>query len=492
MAPDGNNAPRDAAGSDARALPSAVEMEQLVLGAMILSKPAISKAIGILSDGAAFYHARHRLIYRTIVGFYEQDIAVDLPMLVQELDSDGKLEECGGIPYLSDVAASAGTSVNVEQHAQVVLERSIRRRLISLSEQVRVESYDLSTEVHDVMERFEERIFRLSSDENREGFVPLDIILHRTYEQIERVSRHEGDVIGVPSGFKRLDQLTAGFQKGELIIVAARPGMGKTSFVLNVARNAAVQYNQPVGIFSLEMSAESVAQRFLCMEGGINAQAVRTGQLLESDWNRLSLAVQSLSDAQIYIDDCPNLTPLEVRAKGRRLVHEHNVQLLIVDYLQLMRMPRAAEGRQQEVAEISRNLKALSKDLSIPIIACSQVTRDVEKRGDPRPKLSDLRESGSIEQDADVVMFVHRPEYYKRSEDEDGRSLQGVAEIIVEKQRNGPTGSLYLRWVGSHGAFDEKLPDEFFEQMGVDGDEEPYAEDYSEYGDESADEDTPW
>jgi replicative DNA helicase len=274
------------------------------------------------------------------------------------------------------------------------------------------------------------------------------------------VSRYQGEVSGVPSGFEHLDRLTAGFQRGEFIVVAGRPGMGKTALVLNVALRAAVGHRQPVGIFSLEMSGELVAQRLLCTEAHVDGQLVRTGRLNEMMWNRLSKAVGTLTDAPIYIDDSPNLSPLEVRAKGRRLVHEHSAQLLIVDYLQLMRLPFRVENRAQEVGEISQSLKALAKDLDIPIIACSQVTREVEKRGDTRPKLSDLRESGSIEQDADVVMFVHRPEYYHILQDEQGRSLEGVAEILVEKQRNGPTGKVLLRWFDQYGLFEPLAPEE--------------------------------
>jgi replicative DNA helicase len=466
MPPDNNMGGR----SEARLMPHSVEMEQLVLGAMILNKPAISRAISVLGGGDAFYRARHGDIYRAIARLYERDVIVDVAILAEELERNSVLEECGGLAYLADIAGNAGTSANVEYHSKLITDHWLRRKLIGLSNSLQVECYESPDDVESILGKFEDQMFKLSDDRPDEGFAPLEKILHRAYAHIERVSKHDGEVIGIPSGYTQLDRLTAGFQRSELIIVAARPGMGKTSFILNIARNAAVNFRHPVGIFSLEMSAESVAQRLLCMEGKVGSQSVRTGNLESSDWKRLGSAVSTLANAPIFIDDSPNLTPLEIRAKGRRLVHEHNAQLIMVDYLQLMRMAGKHDNRAQEVAEISRSLKALSKDLDIPIIACSQVTREVEKRGDTRPKLSDLRESGSIEQDADVVMFVHRPEYYKQDEDDSGRSLQGIAEIIVEKQRNGPTGSLYLHWGSAFAIFDENLPEEFEQPMSGDDD----------------------
>jgi len=445
--------------SGERVSPHSIAMEQQVLGAMMLSRQAISRVVALL-DRQAFYRGRHREIFDAITRLYESGQPVDLPLLIQELERKGTLSECGGPAYLADIAASVGTSANVEYHARQLLELAVRRRTIALSAKLTVDSYDTSGDIYQTLERFEHDLFGLAEHRWREGFVHIEPIMHRTYERIETVSKHQGDVTGVPSGFDHLDALTAGFQRGELIIIASRPGMGKTALVLNIARNAAIRHRQPVGIFSLEMSAEAVAQRLLCAESHIDGQLVRTGRLGDAMWNRLSKAVATLTNAPIYIDDSPSLSPLEVRAKARRLVHEHSAQVLIVDYLQLMRLPYRLEGRAQEVAEISQSLKALAKDLDIPVIACSQVTREVEKRGDTRPKLSDLRESGSIEQDADVVMFVHRPEYYKILQDEQGRSLEGVAEILVEKQRNGPTGKVLLRWFDKFGLFEPLAPDD--------------------------------
>ena len=462
-----------------RVPPHSVELEQQVLGAMLLSRQAISKAVAML-DQQAFYRGRHRHIFTAILRLYEGGKPADIPLIADELDKQGVLEECGGLPYLADIAEATGTSVNVEHHGRMILEKAVRRKTISLASQLVTDSFESGDDIFTSLEEFEHELFGLAEGRWQSGFSHIEPIMHRAYERIETVSQHEGEVTGVPSGFDRLDQLTAGFQPGELIIIAARPGMGKTAFVLNVARNMAVQYRLPVGVFSLEMSSEAVAQRLLCMESRVDGQAVRTGRLNEPLWNRLSKAVTSLTNAPVFIDDTPGLTPLEIRAKARRLVHEHSAQMIIVDYLQLMQVTNRRDNRALEVGEMSQSLKGLAKDLGIPVIACSQVTREVEKRGDTRPKLSDLRESGSIEQDADVVAFVHRPEYYKILQDDQGRSLEGVAEIIVEKQRNGPTGKVYLRWFDKYGLFEPLSGEDELEQSddayaGDDGDDDDEA-----------------
>jgi len=444
-----------------RILPHSIELEQQVLGAMMLSRQAVSKVAALL-DRQVFYRGRHREIFDAIVRLYENGQPADLALMAEELARKGVLEECGGPAYLADIAASVGTSANVEYHARLLVEKAVRRRTITLSSKLAADCYDATGDIYENLERFEHELFSLAERRWQEGFSHIEPIMHRTYERIERVSRHQGEVTGVPTGYPHLDTLTAGLQPGELVVVAARPGMGKTAFVLNIARHAGVDKHLPLGVFSLEMSSESVAQRLLCMEGRVDSQAVRTGRLDDAMWNRLSKAVTSLTNSPIFIDDSPSLSPLEVRAKSRRLVHEHNAQLIIVDYLQLMRLPYRVDNRAVEVGEISQSLKALAKDLRIPIVAVSQVTRDVEKRGDTRPRLSDLRESGSIEQDADVVMFVHRPEYYNILQDDEGRSLEGVAEIVVEKQRNGPTGRVTLRWDNKYGRFDMLAPEDGF------------------------------
>ncbi|HOF61870.1 MAG TPA: replicative DNA helicase [Candidatus Latescibacteria bacterium] len=457
-----------------RVLPHSILLEQQVLGAMMLNRQAVSKVVSML-DRNAFYRGRHRLVFDACVRLYEADQPADLPLVIQELTRKGELAEAGGAEYVADIAASVGTSTNVEYHAQQILELAVRRRTIALSSELINSAYDTTGTIYDNLERFENDLFKLAENRWREGFSHIEPIMHRTYERIEKVSTRKGEVTGVPSGFAALDEMTAGFQKSELIIVAARPGMGKTALVLNMARNAALQHKLPVGIFSLEMSAESVAQRLLCAEAHVDGQLVRRGRLNEHMWNRLSKAVTTLANAPIYIDDSAALSPLEVRAKARRLVHEHSVQLIIVDYLQLMRVPGHREGRAQEVAVISQALKALAKDLDIPIIACSQVTREVEKRGEFRPRLSDLRESGSIEQDADVVIFVHRPEYYKITHDEQGRNVEGLAEILLEKQRNGPTGKIELRWTDKFGLFETyRRDDDEFATADVEEDGELY------------------
>ncbi len=456
---------RDAASQD-RIPPHSIDLERQVLGAMMLNRHAVSRATAMI-DREVFYRNRHREIFDAIVRVYEADRPVDLTILCEDLESKGVLEECGGAAYLADVAASVGTSANVVYHSTYLVEKAMRRKIIGLGGKLVTDCYDITDDVHETIERFENQLFSVAEGKWKEGFSHIEPIMHETYEQIEAVSQHDGGVTGVPTGFEHLDSLTAGFQKGELVIVAARPGMGKTAFVLNIARNAAVNYKVPVGMFSLEMSSEALAQRLLCTQAEVDGQSVRTGRLNEAMWNRLSKGVTTLNNAPIFIDDTPGLSPLEVRAKSRRLVHEHNAQLIIVDYIQLMRLTYRVESRALEVAEISAALKTLAKDLKVPVIAVSQVTREVEKRGDTRPKLSDLRESGSLEQDADVVMFVHRPEYYGIMEDHEGNSLQGLAEILIEKQRNGPTGRVPLLWVDKFGLFEPLAPEEELERAGV-------------------------
>jgi len=441
-----------------RVPPQAVDIERAVLGAMLIDRQAISKVVEIV-DESCFYVSSHRKIYRAILALFERDEPADQITVVEELRKRRELEEVGGVSYLAELAGEIPTSANVEYHARIVLEKALLRKLINVSSQIAEECYQGTGSAFDLIDRAEQRIFSLSERRFIRGFMSLRDVLHVTFEQIEGIHERYRDrapgITGVPTGYDKLDELTAGLQASDFIVVAGRPSMGKTAFALCIAKSAA-DHGIPVGIFSLEMSSSQLAQRLLCAEARVDQHRLRTGRLLDEEWSRLSICVGSLAEAPIYIDDSPALSALEIRAKARRLQVEHNVGLIVIDYLQLMRGPQNVENRQQEISQISRSLKALAKELDIPVVALSQLSRAVEARGgDHRPQLSDLRESGAIEQDADLVMFIYRPEVYGITEDKTtGRSLEGVAEIIIGKQRNGPTGTVYLAWVDRYARFE--------------------------------------
>jgi len=380
---------------------------------------------------------------------------VDVITLTEELSRRKQLEEIGGSYYLTELAESVPSAANVEHHARIVLEKALLRKLINVATNIITDSYSSQDNVFDIIDRAEQAIFSLAERRLRKGFQEIDPILHETFEEIERLHNRKGGVTGVPSGFQKLDEMTAGFHRSDFIIIAGRPSMGKTAFALSIARNAAVEHKIPVGIFSLEMASYQLAMRLLCAEARVNSHLLRTGRLPMSEWPKLSLAVGKLAASPIYIDDTPNLGILELRAKARRLKAEKDIGLLIIDYLQLIQGPSSVENRQQEISAISRSLKALAKELNIPVIALSQLSRAVEARGgDKRPMLSDLRESGAIEQDADLVIFIYRPEVYQQLYDEEGNSLEGIAEIIIGKQRNGPTGTVRLAFIDDYAKFE--------------------------------------
>ena len=419
----------------------------------MLELEAIAKAIEVIDD-SCFYADKHRQIYRAIVSLFERNEPADLVTVSEELKKRKLLDEVGGPLYLTSLVESTPTAANVSYHAKIVLEKSLLRKLITTATQIVAESYDASENAHDLLDRAEQKIFSLAERRLRKGFDPLRIILHDTFEAIEKFHDRKGHVIGVPSGFTALDEYTAGFQSSDFIVVAGRPSMGKTAFALGVARHAAVEAKVPVAIFSLEMSSHQLAQRMLCAEARVDAHRVRTGRLPDQDWSRLSISVGALAEAPIFIDDTPALGILELRSKARRLMTEHHAGLIVIDYLQLMVGPKGAESRQQEISEISRSLKALAKELSVPVMALSQLSRAVETRGGrKRPILSDLRESGAIEQDADVVLFLYRPEIYELKDERTGEA-EGVAEVIIGKQRNGPTGSVLLSFVKQYAKFE--------------------------------------
>lgn len=434
--------------------PQAVEAEQSVLGAMLLSKEAIGKAVELL-DESCFYRVEHQQIFQATITLYDANKPVDLITLTHELRKRRKLKEAGGRVYLMNILESTPTAANLEYYARIVLEKATLRKLADVATGIVTECYQPQVEADNLLDKAEQQIFNLSESRMRGGFVHIGEILPHTFEAIEEFHKREGFVTGIPSGFKELDSLTSGFQKSDLVIIAGRPSMGKTALSLSIAQYVSIKEKLPVAIFSLEMSKSQLVQRMLCSEARVDSHLLRTGRLPNRDWPRLSIAVGPLSEAPLFIDDTPAIGVLEMRAKARRLKSSHNIGMVILDYLQLMQGPKGAENRQQEISIICRSLKGLAKELEVPVVALSQLSRQVEVRGkEHRPQLSDLRESGAIEQDADLVLFIYRPEIYGILQDRKGNPLQGVAEIIIGKQRNGPTGSVKLAFIDEYAKFE--------------------------------------
>ena len=437
--------------------PQAVDVERAVLGAMLIEREAIPRAIELLPPDA-FYDNANQRIYGAILALFERGNPVDLITVTEELKRRGEIDDIGGTYYLTDLTAQVASAANVEYHARIIAEKSLLRKMIGTMTTLVGEAYDAGADAFELMDKAESEIFRISESQLRRSGLSMKDVVKATLEQLEAVHGNEGGITGVPSGFNRLDQLTGGWQKSDLIIIAARPSMGKTALSLAVARNAALHPRTPAGVafFSLEMGAQQLAQRLLTSEARIDAQAARTGRMNDRDWSALARAASSLAEAPIFIDDTPGLNVLELRAKCRRLKAEHDIGLVIVDYLQLMQGTGGNNSnREQEIAQISRSLKGLAKELDVPVIALSQLSRAVETRGgDKRPQLSDLRESGSIEQDADVVAFIYRAERYGIMVDENGTSTQGTGEIIIGKQRNGPIGEAQLAFVSQYARFE--------------------------------------
>jgi len=423
--------------------PHAIEEEMAVLGSMLIDKEAVNKTLEMLEENA-FYKEANRKIFQAIVNLDMKGSQIDYLTVTDELEKMGMLDAVGGAYYVTELAGSVPSAANVEYYAKIVLEKSLIRQLIEVSNEIASDAYEAKEPALDLIDEAERKIFSLSEKKLRKGFLPIDPILHNTFEIVESFHNREGTVTGVPTGFTQLDELTSGFQNSDLIILAARPSMGKTAFCLNIARNAAVMNHTPVGVFSLEMSNTQLAMRMLCSEARVDAHKVRTGKLPKNDWSKLSRSVGKLADAPIFIDDTPALSVLEIRAKARRLKEEKKIGLIIIDYLQLVRGPASSESRQIEISMISQSLKALAKELDIPVLALSQLSRAVEARQDRRPILSDLRESGAIEQDADLVMFIYRADAYATRNQPAPPEEEGIAEIIVAKQRNGPTDTVKL------------------------------------------------
>jgi replicative DNA helicase len=428
--------------------PQALEVERTVLGSMLIDQNAAVAAMAILTEDC-FYATQNRQIFECMMAMFEKSIPMDIITLAEELKKRSMFESAGAEPYLSELVQNVATSANIEHHARILLEKSTLRQLISATGEIATSCFSSEAEAQEILDKAEAKIFGISEARIKNTFESLQQLLPRTFEDIASYSK--GGVQGVPTGFKDLDELTSGLQKGDLIIVAGRPSMGKTAFCLSIALHSAVVAKHATAIFSLEMSKAQLAQRMLCGEARIDMHALRSGKLPQREFPKLSLAAGPLSEAPLFIDDTPGIGVLELRAKARRLKAQHKLSLIIVDYLQLMDSSVRMENRQQEISQISRSLKGIAKELEVPVIALSQLSRAPEQRGgDHRPQLSDLRESGAIEQDADVVMFVFREEFYSK----DDPSKQGVAEIIIGKQRNGPTGSVNLAFVKQYARFE--------------------------------------
>jgi len=435
-----------------RTLPHNLEAEKSVLGAILINNTTFNQAAEVV-DSLDFFRDAHRRIWEKMVALTDRSEPVDVVTLKDELTRSGELDEVGGPAYISALTDGVPRSANVEYYAKIVKEKSTLRRLIQASNDVLVRAYDAEEDADNLLDEAERAIFQIADNRMRAGFIRVGELVDSGYQLIEQLQQHKGLVTGVPSGFVDLDEMTSGFQKSDLVIVAARPAMGKTSFVLNMALHAGIEAGKTVGIFSLEMSKEQLFMRMLTAEARVDQHRFRGGFLGEQDYARLVDAFARLHDAKVYIDDTPSVGILEMRAKTRRLKLEHGLDMIVVDYLQLMQGRGRFDNRQQELAQISRSLKILAKELSIPIIALSQLSRAPETRGDHRPQLSDLRESGALEQDADVVMFIFREDMYQQDGDRRPEA-EGTAEIIIGKQRNGPTGTVRLAFLKQYTKFE--------------------------------------
>ncbi|MDX2062724.1 MAG: replicative DNA helicase [Bacteroidia bacterium] len=434
--------------------PQALDLEQAVLGALMLDKDALPKVIDIVRP-EIFYKEAHKLLFEAIFQLYQESEPVDILTVTHQLRQNGTLDQIGGPAYVTELTGKVASAANIEYHSRIIIQKYLQRELIRISGETMRDAYEDTTDVLDLLDHTEQELFALSESNLKRDTQSAGELVPLTIRKIEEIKAKGDEVNGVSSGFRSLDKLTNGWQSSDLVILAARPGMGKTAFTLSIARNAAVQRGVPVAFFSLEMAAHQIAQRLLSAECELELQDLRTGKLSPDQWRQLNERSGPLAKAPLFINDTPALSIYDLRAKCRRLKSEKGIQLVIVDYLQLMTGHRSKSGtREQEISSISRGLKELAKELDLAVIALSQLSRQVEQRGtDKRPQLSDLRESGAIEQDADVVGFIYRPEYYGLETDEEGNSTRGLAEILIEKQRNGPTGVAKLSFVGQYAKF---------------------------------------
>jgi replicative DNA helicase len=434
--------------------PAATDIEASVLGAMMIEREAVPKAIELLNT-ESFYLKEHKLIFDAMVSLFEAGEPIDTVTLYEELKKRNQAEETGGAVYLSRLSQNISSAANIEYHAKIILEKEILRGLITSSHEIARAAYEGTEDAFDILDQAERKIFEITETHLKKSFMSMDRAVRDALEYIEAIHSNTKQKFSVPTGFYELDEMLGGFQKSDLIIIAARPSMGKTALALTLARNAAVDHKVPVGIFSLEMATMQLIIRMLCAEGRLNAHLVRTGKLPSEEGIKLSKNAHRLIESPLYIDDTPAQTVLEIRAKARRLKAEKDIGMIVIDYLQLMQGPSNSESREREISHISRSLKSLAKELNIPVIALAQLNRAVEARTDKRPQLSDLRESGSIEQDADVVIFLNRPEYYGiKNFMDDGSPTEGVAEVIIGKQRNGPTGDIRLAFIKEYARFE--------------------------------------
>lgn len=443
--------------------PQAIDLEEAVLGAMMLEKNKLADVIELLHP-EVFYKEEHQRIFAAIQHLFAQVKPVDILTVTEELRLSGELDTVGGPYYIATLTNRVASSANIEYHARILLQKYIQRELIRISSDVIQNAYEDTTDVFDLLDKAESNLFAVSETSLRRSYRTMSSLIKEAIDDITKGRKHEGGLRGVGSGFTELDRLTAGWQKSDLIIVASRPGMGKTAFALTMARNVAVDFKKPIAMFSLEMSAIQLVMRLISSETEIPSEKLKRGILSDPEWDRLTSKITGLVDAPLYIDDTPALTVFELRAKSRRMKAQHHIELIILDYLQLMQgAPEHKGNREQEISSISRALKSLSKELEIPIIALSQLSREVEKRTVKKPILSDLRESGSIEQDSDMVLFIYRPEYYKVDEDAYGGETQGIAEISIAKNRNGPTKDIKLRFEANFAKFKDLEVDYSFQ-----------------------------
>lgn len=436
--------------------PQAIDIEKVVLGALMIDKDAFTVVSEIIKP-ETFYEARHQKIYEAVQSLNLQEKPVDIMTVTEELRHKGTLEDVGGPAYVVELSSQVASSAHIEYHAHILAQKFLARQLIQFASMIETDAFDETVDVDDLMQKAEGALFEISQKNMLQDYVQIDTIVNQAHQLLLQASNREGGLTGVPSGFRKLDEITAGWQPSDLVIIAGRPAMGKTSFALSIAKNVAIDYRKPIAFFSLEMNNVQLVNRLISNVCSIPGNKILNGQLTPDEWERFDSNIRKMQGAPIYVDDTPGLSIFELRTKARRLVREHGIELLMIDYLQLMNANGMRfNSRQEEVSTISRSLKGLAKELNIPVLALSQLSRAVEQRDGPegkRPQLSDLRESGAIEQDADMVLFVHRPEYYHILQDEKGNDLHGMAQIIIAKHRKGATGDVLLNFRGEYTRF---------------------------------------
>jgi replicative DNA helicase len=437
--------------------PQAIDLEEAVLGALMLEKEALTAVVDILKP-ESFYKESHKVIYKAILDLFSESQPIDLLTVTNQLRKNGSLEVAGGAFFITELTSKVSSAANIEYHARIITEQSMKREIIGIASEMQREAFEETSDVFELLDKMEQSLFEISEKNIRKNYSDMRSVMKAAILELESKKGQKDGLTGVPSGFTALDRVTSGWQKSDLVIIAARPAMGKTAFVLSVLRNAAVDHNRPVAIFSLEMSSVQLVNRLISSEAELDSEKIKKGNLADYEWEQLVHKTSKLSKAPLFVDDTPALSILELRAKCRKLKAQHDIQMIVIDYLQLMSGDSKSGGnggnREQEIASISRALKKIAKELAVPVIALSQLSRAVETRGgDKRPQLSDLRESGAIEQDADMVMFLYRPEYYGITEDNDGASTAGVGEVIIAKHRNGSLENVKLRFIGKFTKF---------------------------------------